>query len=143
MPSETMNLAARQRAVVGAILMLAAHVLVCLATFRSMLDIPPRYEKLFSAFRIRLPAVTEVAFTLAHRVTSHWDLLWGPLLFLFGLDAAALLVLRWLGEKAWSWAWFLVMLGLLLLPMTLLGAGIYLAESKLQETTLTRPIPKR
>jgi hypothetical protein len=104
-----------------------------------MLDIPPRYEKRFSDYKIRLPAATEAAFALAHRVTSRPDLLPAPLLFLLGLDAAGLLVLRWCGERGWSWVWFLVVLALLLLPMTLTGAGSYLAEWKLQETLSHAP----
>jgi hypothetical protein len=135
------QLASRKRGVAGALLMLTVHVLVCMAFIWSMLDLPPRYEKLFSDHGIRLPALTEVAFTLADLATARPDLLWAPLLFLLGLDAAALFVPCWCGERGLSWAWFLVMLGLLLLPMTLLGAGIYLAESKLQQR-LSRPKPK-
>src|SRR5262249_49755189 len=129
----TMNAAIPKHGLVGALVMLAAHVLAWMGSYWSMLTIPPRYEKLFSDHGIRLPATTEVVFTLAHRVTSHSDLLWAPLLFLLGLDAAALVVLRWSGERGWSWAWFLVVLVLLLLLMTLMGAGIHLAEWKLRE----------
>jgi hypothetical protein len=142
MPTTVKRLApSRKRGVAGALLMLAVHVLVCLASIWSMLDIPPRYENLFNDHRIRLPALTEVAFTVADLATARTDLLWAPMLFLLGLDAAALIVPRWCGERGLSWAWFLVILGLLLLPMMLLGAGVYLAESKLQQT-LSRPMPK-
>jgi hypothetical protein len=124
----------RQRGLVGAVLMLAAHVLACMASFWFMETIPARYEKVFSDYNVRLPATTEAAFALAHRATSRPDLLPAPLLLLLGLDAAALLALRWWRERGWSWVWFLVVLGLLLLPMMLTGAGVYLAEWKLRET---------
>jgi hypothetical protein len=88
---------------------------------------------LFSDYRIRLPATTEVAFAIGHRVTSHPEFLPVPLLFLASVDTVTLLTLRWHGENGWSWVWFLVVLAVLLLPMALLSAGISLAELKLRE----------
>jgi hypothetical protein len=136
---KTMHSAAPKRGVVGALLMLATHVLVWMASFWFMLSIPPRYEKLLNDHQVSFPAATEAAFALAHRLTSRLDLLWAPLVFLFALDAAALLMLRWYGERGWSWAWYLVVIALLLLPMTLTGAGSYLAELKLREALSRQP----
>jgi hypothetical protein len=53
-----MNVAPKH-GVAGAILMTAAHLLACVVSFWCMLSIPPRYETLFSDYRIRLPATTE------------------------------------------------------------------------------------
>jgi hypothetical protein len=128
-----MNLASK-RGVAGAILMTAAHLLVCLISFWCMLYLTPRYEKQFSDYKIRLPATTEVAFAVAHRLTGHPELLPVPLLFFVGVDATMLLAFRWHGEKGWSWLWFLLVLAVLLLPMALMTAGIHLAEWKLRQT---------
>jgi hypothetical protein len=123
-----------QRGVVGAILMLAAHVLVWMFSLWFMLSIPPRYEQRLRDWNVRLPAATEATFALAHRITSRPDLLPVPLLLLLVLDAAALIVLRWRGERGWSWVWFFVVLALVFLPMSLTAWGSYLAELKLRET---------
>jgi len=133
------NSVAPKGGVVGAILMAATHAFAWMGSFWFMLSIPPYYEKLFSDMNTRLPAATEAVFAFAHRVTSRPDLLSVPLLLLLGLDGAALLMLRWWGERGWSWVWFLVVLALLLLPTTLMGAGIYLAEWKLREWATHNP----
>jgi hypothetical protein len=122
-----------EHGVAGAVLMALAHVLAGFGSFWFMQSVPLRYENLLSQYNVRLPAATEAVFALAHRATSRLEVLRIPFLFLFGLDTAALLALRWHNERRWSWVWFLVILGLLLLPMTLTGAGAWLAEKKMQE----------